>query len=146
MRDIDSSRKLIHIRQGKGGKDRYSLLSNAVLEILREYLNSHAVTDYLFPGGDKIDRHLSERTAQYVFEQAKRKADIPKRASIHTLRHSFATHLLEGGTDLRHIQELLGHANVKTTQIYTHVSRKDLNRIQSPLDRIMDNKSKAKKE
>ncbi|WP_410769517.1 site-specific tyrosine recombinase/integron integrase [Fontibacillus sp. BL9] len=143
--DLDFSRNLIHIRQAKGGKDRYTILSNAVIQLLRTYMMTHAVIDYLFPGAN-CGSHLSERAAQAVFDQAKRKAGILKKASIHTLRHSFATHLLEGGTDLRHIQELLGHANVKTTQIYTHVSKKDLAHIRSPLDRIMEDSPKQKKE
>lgn len=114
--DLDFSRNLIHIRQAKGGKDRYTLLSNTVIDLLQTYMMTHAVIDYLFPGVQS-GSHLSERAAQAVFDRAKHKAGILKKASIHTLRHSFATHLLEGGTDLRHIQELLGHADVKTTQI-----------------------------
>lgn len=137
-RDFDVSRKMIHIRQAKGGKDRYSLLSDSVIDLMQQYLQSYVAVDYLFPGGSgDHGTHLTERSAQYIFERAKRKAGIEKKASIHTLRHSFATHLLENGTDLRHIQELLGHASLKTTEIYTHVSIKDLKRIQSPLDRLM---------
>lgn len=136
---------MIHIRQAKGGKDRYTLLSNTVIDLLQTYMMTHAVIDYLFPGVQS-GSHLFERAAQAVFDRAKHKAGILKKASIHTLRHSFATHLLEGGTDLRHIQELLGHADVKTTQIYTHVSKKDLANIRSPLDRIMENPPERKKE
>ncbi|WP_278044626.1 tyrosine-type recombinase/integrase [Paenibacillus solani] len=138
--DIDVSRIMIHIRQAKGRKDRYSLLSATVIGMMQTYLKTHAVLDYLFPGADKSAGHLTERSAQYMFERAKRKAGIVKKASIHTLRHSFATHLLENGTDLRHIQELLGHSSLKTTEIYTHVGLKNLQRIQSPLDRLMGNK------
>lgn len=138
--DIDVSRKMmIHIRQAKGRKDRYSLLSTTVIDMLQTYLKTHAVLDFLFPGADGSEGHLTERSAQYMFERAKRKAGITKKASIHTLRHSFATHLLENGTDLRHIQELLGHSSLKTTEIYTHVGLKNLQRIQSPLDRLMVN-------
>ncbi|MEK5475620.1 tyrosine-type recombinase/integrase [Paenibacillus sp. FSL R5-0407] len=143
--DLDFSRNLIHIRQAKGDKDRYTLLSNTVIDLLRTYMKTHAVIDYRFPGA-QCGSHLSERAAQAIFDRAKHKAGILKKASIHTLRHSFATHLLEGGTDLRHIQELLGLADVKTTQIYTHVSKKDLAYIRSPLDRIMDNLPNRKKE
>lgn len=137
-RDLDVSRKMIHIRQAKGGKDRYSLLSESVVELMQPYLQSYVALDFLFPGGNgDHGTHLTERSAQYIFERAKRKAGIEKKASIHTLRHSFATHLLENGTDLRHIQELLGHASLRTTEIYTHVGLKDLRRIQSPLDRLL---------
>lgn len=137
-RDFDVSRKMLHIRQAKGNKDRYSLMAESVIDLMQQYLQSYVAVDYLFPGGSgDHGTHLTERSAQYIFERAKRKAGIEKKASIHTLRHSFATHLLENGTDLRHIQELLGHASLKTTEIYTHVSIKDLKRIQSPLDRLL---------
>lgn len=135
VKDIDSIRMLIHVRQGKGRKDRYSILSKNALLALRAYAKEFQPTEWLFPG-DQIGKHLTERTAQKVFESASKKAGIKKDVSIHSLRHSFATHLLEGGTDLRYIQELLGHKNSKTTEIYTHVSQKDLGRIRSPLDNI----------
>lgn len=91
-----------------------------------------------FPGTDPGEtfEHLSARTVQKVLEQAREEAGIPQQITVHTLRHSFATHLLEAGTDLRYIQELLGHSSPKTTEIYTHVSRKELGRIQSPLDAL----------
>lgn len=133
--DIDSTRMLIHVRQGKGRKDRYSILSKNALDTLRAYAKKYHPSEWLFPG-DQIGKHLTERTAQKVFESACKKAGIKKDVSIHSLRHAFATHLLEGGTDLRYIQELLGHKNSKTTEIYTHVSQKDLGRIRSPLDNI----------
>ena len=129
---------LIHINQGKGRKDRYSILSKVALEVLFSYVKKYKPTDWLFPGGDG-NSHLTERSVQRIFEKAAKKANIKKNVSVHTLRHSFATHLLEGGTDLRYIQELLGHSNSKTTEIYTHVSNKDFKRIQSPLDTIMTN-------
>ncbi|QUH27296.1 tyrosine-type recombinase/integrase [Serpentinicella alkaliphila] len=135
VKDIDSQRMLIHIRQGKGRKDRYSLLSQVALEELRRYVSVVKPTDWLFPGS-KEDNHLTERSVQKIFNIACEKAKISKSVTVHTLRHSFATHLLEGGTDLRYIQELLGHSSSKTTEIYTHVSTKDFSKIQSPLDRI----------
>lgn len=137
VEDIDSNRMLIHVRQGKGRKDRYTLLSPIALEVLREYARKYRLNGWLFPGGP-ADTHIAERTAQRVFEVSRDRAGIKKDVSIHTLRHSFATHLLEGGTDLRYIQELLGHKNTKTTEIYTHVSVQDIRRIHSPLDWIRD--------
>lgn len=134
-KDIDTSRMLIHIRQAKGRKDRYTLLSETALRTLREYVSKYKINDWLFPGQDE-GTHISERTAQKVFKDACVKAGIKKDVSIHTLRHSFATHLLEAGTDLRYIQELLGHSNSKTTEIYTHVTRTNLSNIRSPLDSL----------
>jgi integrase/recombinase XerD len=139
--DIDSKRMLIHIRQGKGRKDRYSMLAQTALETLREYVKKYRPEKWLFEGG-KEGRHITERSVQKVFEKACRKANISKKVTVHSLRHSFATHLLERGTDLRYIQELLGHQNCKTTEIYTHVTQHDLSRIQSPLDQIMNTDSK----
>ncbi|HET7657031.1 MAG TPA: site-specific tyrosine recombinase/integron integrase [Bacillales bacterium] len=133
LRDLDEERRLIHVRQGKGRKDRYTLLSEVTLDILCIYRKAYRLDNWLFPGQSK-DRHISERSVQKVFDRAKEKAGIQKKATVHTLRHSFATHLLENGTDLRYIQELLGHKSTKTTEIYTHVSRKDMMRIKSPLD------------
>jgi site-specific recombinase XerD len=127
--DIDSDRMLIYVRSAKGYKDRYTLLSKTVLAKLRLYLRAFQVHKYdaqwLFPGQDK-DKHLSKRSAQKVFKRACRKAGINKEVGIHSLRHSFATHLLEQGVDLRYIQNLLGHKSSTTTEIYTHVSNKNL--------------------
>lgn len=136
VEDIDSARRLIHIRQAKGRKDRYTVLSQAALEALRVYFKQYRPDRWLFPGA-KPGRHLHERTVQKVFERAREAAGIRKDVSVHTLRHSFATHLLESGTDLRYIQELLGHKSSKTTEIYTHVSERDIGRIQSPLDSLL---------
>lgn len=133
--DIDSDRMLIHIKQGKGRKDRYTLLSALTLEMLREYARLYRLKDWLFPG-EIEEKHLSERSAQKIFETACKRAGIMKDVSVHSLRHSFATHLLEAGTDLRYIQELLGHSNSKTTEIYTHVSEKSIAKIQSPADSL----------
>jgi site-specific recombinase XerD len=125
---------LVRVRSGKGRKDRYTLLPDLALSHLDAYLEGTPVTSWLFPGGRK--GHLHERSVQKVFSRAVRAAGITKDVSVHSLRHSFATHLLENGTDLRYIQELLGHKNSKTTEIYTHVSRRDLCRIRSPLDAL----------
>jgi len=136
IQDIDSNRNLIFVNGAKGKKDRYTILSKAALEISTQYLSVYKPTNWLFEGQDKDD-HITERSIQRAFENAAVKAEIKKDVSVHTLRHSFATHLLESGIDLRYIQELLEHSSSKTTEIYTHVSEKDFSRIQSPLDRIM---------
>ncbi|HZG84358.1 site-specific tyrosine recombinase/integron integrase [Paenibacillus sp.] len=136
VQDLDLARNTVFLRQSKGRKDRYSMLSAAALSLVQQYLAEARPETWLFPGQDPR-RHLSERSVQKVFEQAKTKARIQKDVTVHSLRHSFATHLLEAGVDLRHIQELLGHKNVKTTELYTHVSTREIRRIQSPLDRLM---------
>lgn len=135
LEDIDSKRMLIHVIQGKGRKDRYTLLSELALNQLRKYYSLYKPEKWLFPGQNK-EEFLTERTVERVFEKACTLAEIRKKVSVHTLRHSFATHLLEGGTDLRFIQELLGHSSSKTTEIYTHVTQKSISNIQSPLDRL----------
>lgn len=136
--DIDPERRTVHIRQGKGKKDRYTVLSSAAYELLDSYLKRNDVDSYLFPSGDHLERPITVRSVQLMFARAKLKAGISKPATVHTLRHSFATHLLEGGTDLRYIQELLGHVSPKTTEIYTHVSIRDIRRIKSSLYRMGD--------
>jgi integrase/recombinase XerD len=139
LEDIDEERKLIHIRQAKGRKDRYTVLSQVAWDFLNIYLKKYQPEVWLFTGAES-GTHLTERSVQHIFENACEKAGIKKDVSVHSLRHSFATHLLEGGTDLRYIQELLGHASSKTTEIYTHVSKRDIGSIQSPLDRLMQEK------
>jgi site-specific recombinase XerD len=133
--DIDSKRMLIHVKGSKGRKDRYTVLSEIALQTLREYWKKYRPEKWLFEGA-KEGRYISTRTADHIFRNACEKAGIKKEVSLHTLRHSFATHLLEGGTDLRYIQELLGHTHSKTTEIYTHVSTKSLGKIVSPLDTL----------
>ncbi|WP_407637565.1 tyrosine-type recombinase/integrase [Cohnella kolymensis] len=128
----------MNVRQSKGKKDRYTVLSSSAYMVLEQYLKSSHSEHYLFPSGEGPHKPIHVRTIQQVFERARRAAGIVKQATVHTLRHSFATHLLEEGTDLRYIQELLGHASSKTTEIYTHVSVKDVRRIKSPLDRIIE--------
>lgn len=137
--DIDTERKLIHIRGAKGRKDRYTLLSDIALDVLNKYIQKYKPHKWLFSGA-KPDRHITTRTVQATFKQACEKANIGKEISVHSLRHSFATHLLESGVDLRYIQEVLGHKSSKTTEIYTHVSNKDIGKIKSPLDRLFDRK------
>jgi site-specific recombinase XerD len=136
INDIDEFRKLIHVRCGKGKKDRYTILSDAAMSLIKKYCTAYEINDYLFPGQNG-EGHITARTVEHIIKAAVEKAGIKKHVTVHTLRHSFATHLLEGGTDLRYIQELLGHNSSKTTEIYTHVSRKDIAYIRSPLDRIM---------
>lgn len=130
--DIDSKRMLIRVRQAKGKKDRYVMLSEKLLFLLREYYKEYKPKEYLFEGqkGSKY----SSRSIQSIFRQALKKANVQKKASVHTLRHSFATHLLEAGTDIRIIQQLLGHNSIKTTQIYTQVSNSKITKVKSPLD------------
>ncbi|MEW6508273.1 MAG: site-specific tyrosine recombinase/integron integrase [Bacteroidota bacterium] len=136
--DIDGQRKMIHLRGAKGKKDRYTLLSDAALEMLRKYYKEYRPKEYLFEGqGSRT--HLAERSIQNVFHRAVKLAGIKKEISLHGLRHSFATHLLESGVDLRFIQELLGHSSSKTTEIYTHVSKKSLGKIVNPLDQAIKN-------
>ena len=130
--DIDSSRMLIRVQDAKGSKDRYSLLSKTALEDLRAYYKEWKPKIYLFenPKGGKY----SPNSVGKIVTNAAIKAGINKRVSPHTLRHSFATHLLENGTDLRYIQLLLGHSSTKTTEIYTHVAKSSFNSIKNPLD------------
>lgn len=136
-KDIDSERMLIKVKQSKGRKDRYTLLSKACLKQLRKYYKLYKPEKWLFPGG-KVGKHLTERSVQRIFKKACSKSNITKEVSVHSLRHSFATHLLEKGTDLRFIQKLLGHKSTKTTEIYTHVSNKDISKISNPLDEILN--------
>jgi site-specific recombinase XerD len=131
--DLDRSRGLLNVRGGKGRKDRETLLSTTALALVDSYLDAAPAAPWLFPG-DRPDRHLTTRTVQKFTAAAALRAGIGKPVTPHVLRHSFATHLLENGTDIRLIQELLGHASVRTTEIYTHVSQRQLGRIRSPLD------------
>lgn len=133
--DIDSNRMTIFVKDSKGNKDRYTILAQEILNELRRYFKLYGPKDWLFSSTDESE-HLSVRSVQKIFKKACEKANIDKNVGIHSLRHSFATHLLEYGTDLRYIQELLGHSSAKTTQIYTHVTNKDIKKIVSPIDRI----------
>jgi site-specific recombinase XerD len=133
--DIDSKNMQIIIRQGKGKKDRYSLLSKNNLSLLREYWKRYRPATYLFTGKNPTG-YITPRSIQKIFYEAKDAAGIKKNASVHTLRHSFATHLLEAGTDICYIQRLLGHTSLQTTTIYLHLRRVDLLNIKSPLDSL----------
>jgi len=131
--DLDLDRGMIRVRGGKGAKDRMTLLADRAVEAIATYRSAYATDRWLFPGA-RADRHLTTRSVQRVVARAARAAGIQKRVTPHTLRHSFATHLLERGTNLRLIQELLGHGTPRTTQIYTHVARSTLEAVRSPLD------------
>jgi integrase/recombinase XerD len=137
LKDLDLERRTLHIRQGKGKKDRMTVLSHSAIEVVQQYIFQTKPENWLFPG-QYPNKHLSERTVQKVFEAAVKTAKVKKDVSVHSLRHSFATHLLEDGIDIRYIQELFGHQSTRTTEIYTHVAVKDIRRISSPLDRIME--------
>ena len=135
LTDVDSKRKLLIIRQAKGKKDRIAPLSEKIIEMLREYYKLYKPKQWLFEG-QKGNVQYDERSLANVLKQAVEKAGIKKPVSLHWLRHSYATHLLEAGTDLRYIQEILGHKSSRTTEIYTHVSTKSLQNIISPFDTL----------
>ena len=130
---IDSKRNIIMVKNSKGKKDRIVPLSPKILEMLREYYLAFKPKNYLFEG-QTVGNPYDNRSLQQVLKQALTKAGITKPVTLHWLRHSYATHLLESGTDLRYIQELLGHNSSKTTEIYTHVSTKSIQQIKSPFD------------
>jgi integrase/recombinase XerD len=133
--DIDSQRNIIVIRQSKGKKDRIVPLSPKILEILRAYYVTFKPKTWLFEGQIENEQY-SEKSLQNVLKQSLAKCNITKPVTLHWLRHSFATHLLESGTDLRYILELLGHSSSKTTELYTHVSTKNIQNIVSPFDNL----------
>ena len=137
--DIDSRRMIIRVERGKGGHDRDLPLSPVLLETLREYWKWKKPRTYLFPSGNGHrgqDQPISDKTVWYACTEAARHAGITKRVTPHTLRHSWATHLLEAGTDLRTIQILLGHGDLETTAKYLHLSRKHLQAVRNPLDQL----------
>jgi integrase/recombinase XerD len=131
--DVDSGRMTIRVSEGKGLKDRYTLLGERNLELLRLYYKAYRPSDWLFPGKDPSEP-IDVSSVQRVFRASLYKAGIKKKASVHTLRHSFATHLLESGVDLYYIQRLLGHKSAGTTSVYLHVTGKDIGKIRSPID------------
>ena len=131
-KDLDFDRNIIYVKQGKGGKDRITLMSESLkLDLLKYYSDSNFKTDYVFEGRKG---KYTKKSVQKVLENLGKKVGI--RLTPHMLRHSFATHLLEDGVDIRHIQKLLGHSNLKTTEIYTRVSNRSLSNIKSPLDKL----------
>lgn len=143
---IDSETMLIKVQDGKGNKDRYTLLSEKLLPQLRHYYKKYCPKTYLFPSSfnKRKNKPLSYEAVRSIYEKARKKAGVNKGEGIHTLRHSFATHLLEAGYDIRKIQVLMGHSRLSTTIIYLHVSRQTLSKIPSPLD--LFDPQRAKKE
>jgi site-specific recombinase XerD len=135
--DIDSGRMVLRIENGKGRKDRYVPLSERLLELLRQYWKEYRPPDWLFQG-KKPGKHLDRGTVNTIFRNARRTAGIKKPVSVHSLRHSYATHLLEAGVNLRVIQKLLGHRSIRSTEIYTHVAGNYLSETPSPLDLMPD--------
>lgn len=131
--DIDSKRMLVYVRLGKGAKDRYSILSQTALDCLRQYWREYRPKEWLFEG-EKDNTHITISSIYQIFQKAKKRAGITKKACVHTLRHSFATHLIEAGTSLHHVQLLLGHRSPTTTTVYLHVSKMNLAKVVSPLD------------
>jgi site-specific recombinase XerD len=131
--DIDTVRMTVMVREGKGNKDRYTILSKVARETLIQYLRQYRPTSWLFPGRTP-GRPLSRKSMALVIRAAKRRAGIIKQATMHSLRHAFATHLLEAGADLHQVQLLLGHRSLRSTAVYLHVSREALSKITSPLD------------
>jgi integrase/recombinase XerD len=133
VNDLEISQRIGWVRKGKGQKDRMIILSEDLCNDLQKYITDE--NKYIFPGRDK-DKPISVRQIQNIVARVAKAAQINKNVHVHTLRHSFATHLLENGTDIRKIQALLGHSNLNTTQIYTHLSNKELKQVRSPLDEL----------
>lgn len=132
VNDLNLDEKMGWVRAGKGKKDRMFILPEKIIEHIKDFRNKHQNYQYLFSESEP----LTTRNIQKIIKHTAKKVGIPKKITPHTMRHSFATHLLENGTDIRYIQELLGHSNLNTTQIYTHVSTEELKKIKSPFDSI----------
>ncbi len=137
VQDIDSDRMMIHVEEGKGGRDRKAMLSPGLLDLLRDYWREARPEGWLFPGLPRVNP-ISPRQLNRAFASAKHMAGVTRSATLHTLRHSFATHLLEAGTDVRVIQVLLGHTKLTTTARYTHVATKTIQNTVSPFERLKD--------
>lgn len=136
--DLDFLNKIIRVNNGKGGKDRLSILSNQVIQHLIDFRKIHKEHKYVFFSNIRPYTHISSKTVQKVLEKASEKAKLRFIVTPHQLRHSFATHLLEDGSDIRVIQDLLGHSSPKTTMIYTKVTKKNRSKIVSPLDTLKE--------
>lgn len=132
IKDINLEELTIHLKNAKGNRDRLTIFSEKLKNELREFIVLRDANDYVF--ASERGGKLTERTAQKIFENAARKVEIQKDATFHSLRHSFATHLLENGVDVRYVQELLGHQNIRTTQLYTKVTNPSIKKIKSPLE------------
>ena len=133
VEDIDSNNMQIRVQQGKGKKDRYTLLSQTNLDLLRDYWKIYRPVKWLFPGRNP-NNPFSTRSVQRIFKETCEKAGVKKKATVHTLRHCFATHLLQAGISVYHIQQLLGHSSPKTTSAYIHLTRRDILNVKSPLN------------
>lgn len=132
--DIDSSRMLIHLHTTKGNKERYTILSPLMLDTLRQYYRRYRPSDWLFEGVTRAA--ISESTVEAIFKQALKKSEVSKEVGIHSLRHAFATHMLEQGVSLPIIQQMMGHKSLKTTSVYLHVQQHSIQAVQSPLDSL----------
>jgi len=137
--NVNSDRMQIFVEDAKGKKDRMVTLSSTILVLLRAYYKIYKPKEWLFEGQHK-EEHYCTRSAQKIFKDAYKRMNLPAKCSFHSLRHSFATHLLENGTDIVYIQKLLGHNDIKTTLRYTHVTNRDASKVESPLDKIMRKK------
>jgi site-specific recombinase XerD len=135
INDINSESMKIFIRQGKGNKDRYTLLAQSTLKILREYYKKYRPKEWLFPGRNPLE-NISNSTVQAIFRQAKEKSGIKKNVTVHSLRHGFATHLIEAGVDVLRIKDLMGHNQISTTCQYIHLAQKDILKVISPADML----------
>jgi site-specific recombinase XerD len=144
-RDILFEEHKIHIKNAKGKKDRMVMLPYSIVNSLEAYRQVYPKAQYVFEG-QFAGEPYSAGSVQAVMRNALKKSGLEKKATVHTLRHSFATHLLENGTDIRYIQKLLGHTSIKTTTVYTHVSKSAVDKIISPLDRLVDDIHKKKLE
>jgi site-specific recombinase XerD len=134
MDDLDFARKMVRVTMPKGKRERFTIMGDATIQLLKEYMADYTPCDYLFYNTHNVNKPMSYRQTQSIFQYYLKKTTINKRAHIHTLRHSFATHLLENNVNIYYIMNLLGHASIKTTLIYLHMQRPDLLNIISPID------------
>ncbi len=138
IKDLQVDRRQIRVEQGKGRKDRYTLLAEALIPLLRDYYRAYRPREWLFPSRQRPDHPIVDVTGQYLYNQALRRAGLPRRGGIHCLRHSFATHLLESGVEITVLQRVMGHRSIQTTLRYLHLRAERLSQIKSPLDRALD--------